>query len=309
MPPLKYHQGQIAAQREANTTMIAETLSRWVGPVDEFTALADIILFATTAPNGTLQFTVLSGKAPLVQFSGGQTLRLRLPTQVSTLPADAKCGGLSINLAQARRARVNGQLTRRDGNLELVAEETFTLCRKYMAPSLSLHQELVVGPANREPVNLNEQWLADVLAKAETTFLASVSPTGMPDVAHRGGPPGFVKLDSALGKLTWTEYLGDGVFKSAGNVRATGVMTLLVPDMATGDAVELVGRATYENIRTSRRQRLDPLIQDKEPHPVQGVIKCEVAQAFLLKKTLNPRQPVNAEAITSCDVPDDQAPQ
>ena len=73
MPPLKYHQGQIAAQREANTTMIAETLSRWVGPVGEFTALADIILFVTTAQDDTLQFTVLSGKAPLVRFSGGHT--------------------------------------------------------------------------------------------------------------------------------------------------------------------------------------------------------------------------------------------
>ena len=148
-----------------------------------------------------------------------------------------------------------------------------------------------------------------MLAKGETTFLASVSPTGMPDVAHRGGLPGFVKLDAAAKKLTWTEYLGDGVFKSAGNVRATGTLTLLVPDMATGNALEFVGRGEYKNIRASRRQRVDPLIQDKEPYPVQGVITCAIAQVFKLTRALNPRQLVDAETITSCNVPDDQAPQ
>ena len=166
MPPLKYHQGQIAVQREANTTMIADNLSRWVGPVGEFTSLADIILFATTVQDGTLQFTLLSGKAPLVQIvrvggnptghGDGQGLRLRLPAQAGALPADVSCGGLSINLAQARRARVNGRLVRRDGSLELVAEETFPLCRKYMAPSLSLHPEQMVGPASRESISLND---------------------------------------------------------------------------------------------------------------------------------------------------------
>ena len=227
--------------------MIADNLSRWVGPVGEFTSIADMILFATAAQDGTLQFTLLSGKAPLVQTVPGggdpavhghdQRLRLRLPAQAGALTAGMSCGGLSINLAQARRARVNGKLVRQDDALDLVADETFTLCRKYMAPSLSLHPEQMVGPGIREPVGLDDPFVTQVLARGETTFLASISPTGMPDVAHRGGLPGFVKLDAPSRKLTWTEYLGDGVFKSAGNVRATGTLTLLVPDMATGNAL------------------------------------------------------------------------
>ena len=95
MPALKYHQGQVTVQREANTTVIADNLSRWVGPVGEFTSIADMILFATAAQDGTLQFTVLSGKAPLVKIVPGggdpavhghdQRLRLRLPAQTGAL--------------------------------------------------------------------------------------------------------------------------------------------------------------------------------------------------------------------------------
>lgn len=51
--------------------------------------------------------------------------------------------------------------------------------------------------------------------------------------------------------------MGDGIFKSAGNVRATGKFTLLVPDMESGDAVELVGAGKYTNTRPERRLRLD----------------------------------------------------
>lgn len=116
-------------------------------------------------------------------------------------------------------------------------------------------------------------------ARAETAFLASISPDGGPDVAHRGGPPGFLELDVAARRLTWTEYVGDGVFKSAGNIRATGMMTLLVPDPDSGDGVELIGRAAYRNVRTGREQRRDALEQHREEFPTQGIMTCEISRA------------------------------
>ena len=139
-----------------------------------------------------------------------------------------------------------------------------------MAPSLALEERPHLGPVACEPLALDDPWLAALLAKAETSFLASVSPDGGPDVAHRGGPPGFLELDAAARRLTWPEYVGDGVFKSAGNVRATGIMTLLVPDHDSGDGVELIGRGDYRNIRPERRQRIDALVQHREPVPNPG---------------------------------------
>lgn len=308
MPPLKYHAGQIAIQEEASTRIVADKLARWVGPVEEFALGADLILLATTGEGGRLSFATLSGTAPLAEVVGPH--RLRLPLPASMLPAGASAaGGLVMNLGQARRARINGALTMIDGAVELEGTETFTLCRKYMAPSLAIEGEFRAGPGAREPLAPADPWIAGVLARAETSFLASVSPEGGPDIAHRGGPPGFIEYDTGAGRLTWPEYLGDGVFKSAGNVRATGTLTLLVIDLDSGDGVALSGRGEYTNIRSERRQRLDPLIQHREPFPLQGTMVCTVDYIERLRGITHPRRRIErAVKVTSCSTVDEQAP-
>ncbi len=325
MPPLRYHPGQIAIQEEAKTTHIAERLAYWVGPVAEFAQGADLFLLATANPDNTLSFTVLSGAPPLVEVPNESSRRIRhqpgelreesdlcirfKPGLAPQVIKPTQCGGLAINLAQARRARINGLLTPHADASELAATETFTLCRKYMAPSLPLDDAPHLGPLTREPLPLNDPWLANVLTRAETAFLASLSPDGGPDVAHRGGPPGFLELDAAARRLTWSEYVGDGVFKSAGNIRANGVMTLLVPDVESGDGVELIGRGEYRNLRAGRNQRLDALEQHREDFPTQGVMTCEIRRAVRLRELIHPRRRLGKTAITSRSTVDKQAPQ
>ena len=312
MPALKYHSGQLAIQAEANTSLIAEQLAHWIGPVVEFASGADLILLAAADADGTLRFTVLSGAPPLVEpLKGSNGLLMRLPYDlVPPSSSPTFYGGLVISLANARRARINGQLVRRGDCTELESSETFTLCKKYVAPSLALEAHSHLGPVSREPISLNDPFLGDLLAKAETAFFASLSPDGKPDVAHRGGPPGFLQLDAAAGSLIWNEYVGDGIFKSAGNLRATNIMTLLVPDFDTGDGVELVGHGEYTNIRTDRKPRLDPLVQHHEDFPVQGVITCKIDRVVRLHGLLHPRSRLEqAIKITSRSTPSQQAPQ
>jgi hypothetical protein len=192
---------------------------------------------------------------------------------------------------------------------ELAATELFTLCRKYMAPSLHLNDAPHLGPVAREPLPLDDSWLAALIARAETAFLATISPNGQPDVAHRGGPPGFLELDPAAQQLRWSEYIGDGVFKSAGNIRATGMMTLLVPDLDSGDGVELIGRAAYGNLRVGRKPRLAALEQHQEDFPVQGVMTCEIRRAMRLRGLMQPRGRIIKGGVTSRSTVDEQAPQ
>ena len=310
MPPLKYHEGQLSIQAEAKTSVVAEKLARWVGPVAEFALGADIILLAALDADGVLRFSALSGAPPLLQVAGDDRLRLRFPAGVTGRLAEGSYGGLVISLATARRARLNGALTARGDRIELTASETFTLCRKYMAPSLAVEDAFALGPEERTTIVLDDPWLTGLLERAETSFLASVSPAGSPDVAHRGGPPGFLKLDPVTRALSWPEFVGDGVFKSAGNVRATGKFTLLVPDLESGDGVELVGMAAYTNTRPERRLRVDPLVQHREPFPVQGTIEGQVLAAHRLRRVLHPRRRLEkALHITSCSTVDEQAPQ
>jgi hypothetical protein len=193
---------------------------------------------------------------------------------------------------------------------ELISAETFTLCRKYIAPSLASDTTPRYGPVACERLELDDPWLAAVVAQSETMFLASVSPDGGPDVAHRGGPAGFLQFDPGQGQLRWSEFVGDGVFKSAGNIRATGLMTALIPDLESGDAVELTGIATYHNVRTGRQERSNPLEQHREDFPVQGVITCDIQRVVRLHGLMAPRQRLaKTQKITSCATVDDQAPQ
>ena len=310
MPPLRYHEGQLAIQDEAKTTHVANKLAHWVGPVAQFALEADLILLAAQDRDQVLRFSVLSGARPLLEVVESADLRLRFPEPLSQHLPEGRCGGLAISFALARRARLNGVMTTRGGVKELDASETFTLCRKYIAPSIALDAAPCLGPTSRQRIDLADPWLTKLLERAETSFLASVSPDGGPDVAHRGGPPGFLALDAGASLLSWPEFVGDGVFKSAGNVRATGHFTLLVPDLESGDGVELVGVATYTNTRPERRPRLDPLVQHKEHFPVQGLIEAHVSAAFRLEAILSRRRRIDeAFWVTSRSAVYDQAPQ
>jgi hypothetical protein len=310
MQPLQYHSGQRAVQQEAKTTRVADNLAGWVGPVGEFARLADLVLLAWWKSE-ELAFTILSGQPPLVRVDKAAPNRLTFPAVLGGhLPRSTRCGGLFMRLAQARRVRVNGVISQVTDGVELVGDETFTLCRKYMAPSEALATGFQVGPALREPIAVDDPWATGVVCTAEVSFVATSSPDLHPDVAHRGGPPGFLRFEPKTRSLEWTEYLGDGVFKSAGNIRATQTMTLLVPDLSTGDAVELVGRGTYTNLRPERRQRVDALIQDREPFPVQGTLACTVDRAYRLHAALLPRAPVlQADRFTAQARVEEQAPQ
>jgi hypothetical protein len=310
MKPLAYHAGQRAVQDEAQTRRVADKLADWVGPVPEFARGADLVVLALPDNGRGLRFCLLSGEPPLVAVADGPELRLTLPAEIaSQVRAPTACGGLVISLGLARRGRVNGFLY--GGALPaLAASEAFTLCRKYLAPSIPVAGgPLRIGPALREPLPLDHPLLADVVARAETSFLASISPDGMPDVAHRGGRPGFLDFDPAARTLRWNEYVGDGVFKSAGNIRATGTMALLALDLASGDGVCLYGRGEYANTR-AERGREDALVQHRDDYPQQGVMSCTIERAERLRDVLHPRRRIDrVPRITSRSAVPEQRPQ
>jgi len=319
MAPLRYHAGQLAVQAEANTTHVAEKLASWVGPVERYAAEADLVVLALTGGDGTLTHHALCGHPPLLVAIEPGVLELPAPLVARLLgpgdgppgkaPTDAvRVGGLVVSLARAERARVNGTIQVREDGALFLAEERFTLCRKYLAPSIAVAGGLQIGPASVEPVAIDDPWVRQVVESAETSFLATRSPDGAPDVAHRGGSPGFLSIDAEAATLSWAEFVGDGVFKSAGNVRATGMATLLVPDLATGDAVELEGSAEYENTLTRFRPREDPLVQHRERYPTQGRLTVRLRSARRLRAFIHPRRRIEATLITSRDHPEEQAP-
>ena len=99
---------------------------------------------------------------------------------------------------------------------------------------------------------------------------------------------GFIALDAATGTVRWPELVGNGMLKTAGNVRATGTATLLVLDVASGDAYELTGRGEYRTVLRYDEPRERGLWPSMEHFPSQGEMTLHVTQAYRLEGLINP---------------------
>jgi hypothetical protein len=310
--PVAYHEGQREVQCEANSTKAADKLSTWVGPVIQYANEADLIVLASEGAGGELNVGALSGPAPLVsasEFDGG--IMMHAPIELATrLATDKPWGGIVINPAAARRSRVAGMPVRESDVMSIPFTTAFTNCRKYITPTASTGSDTHLGPTAIEPCDLDDAWIVDTIAHGETAFLVTATPDGVADVSHRGGPPGFLRYTPAAREIAWTEFLGDGMFISTGNIRSRARFALLVLDFASGDAVRLDGDAQYTNVRTDRHERVAALVQADEPFPVQGRIVATVTRATRLRSFCLPRVRVERRTrITSADSTAVQHPQ
>jgi hypothetical protein len=84
-----------------------------------------------------------------------------------------------------------------------------------------------------------------MLAASGTLFVASASGAAAQgaaaglDISHRGGPPGFARLDG--GVLTVPDYNGNRYFNTLGNFIAEPRAAIVLADFASGDLLQLQG--------------------------------------------------------------------
>jgi hypothetical protein len=309
--PLTYHAGQIELQTEANSRPAADMLAERLAGRSErslsFYATADLLVIATPDEARVLRFRALSGEAPML--APGEDDLLVLHEGTTGLRDGVQAGAIAINLQERRRARANGRVVVRGERTYLDAAEEIINCRKYIAPSIALEAAFHCGPDERETVEMGDEALIACLRQVETAFLASTSPEGLPDVSHKGGPPGFIRFDPRAGVLTWPELIGNGMLKSAGNVHATGTVSLVALDLVSGDAYELSGRGDYRNEMRYAEPRDQGLWPSEIDFPTQGVMTVQIEQITLLRRFIRPRQRLESdEKVTACSPREDQVP-
>ena len=84
-----------------------------------------------------------------------------------------------------------------------------------------------------------------LLARADTLFVASVAPGGMPDASHRGGSAGFIEV-LADGRLRLPDYPGNSMFNTWGNLMLDPRAALVVPDFKHGRVLQIAGWAELQ---------------------------------------------------------------
>jgi predicted pyridoxine 5'-phosphate oxidase superfamily flavin-nucleotide-binding protein len=164
---------------------------------------------------------------------------------LSGMPPGQPIGLLAIEFATRRRMRINGTLTRTDGQgLDIAVEQAYGNCPQYIQQRHLEHtdgakQASQVSRAKSLAVNDIEQ-----ISRADTFFLGTAHPTRGADASHRGGSPGFVRIEGDT--LWWPDYPGNNMFNSLGNLAVDDTAALLFVDFDSGRTIQLSGTASVE---------------------------------------------------------------
>jgi hypothetical protein len=273
-----FHAGELEAQRRAGTLAQAARLSPMLDPAELrggiVAFLADRTFAAVTARDagGRLWTSPLSGPPGFLEALSPATLAVHASfpegDPLHELPAGQKAGLVVVEFAARRRVRVNGTLTAAgDGTLAIDVEQAFGNCPQY------IHQRLLApgaaGPAGAGDVRRDTALSpADtaLIGAADTFFLGTTNPERGSDTSHRGGRPGFVRVDG--GRLWWPDYPGNNLFNSFGNLAVDPEAALLFLDFDEGRTLQLSGTAEVDwdaagrpgdDGRTGRRAVFTPL--------------------------------------------------
>lgn len=256
-----FHKYEQAIQRRTGKREVMEKFARKVvrsfmpDQHREFYSNLPYLVVGSVDKHGDTWASMLAGPPGFIHSPTPTSLSLALhiangdPLAESINNVGASLGLLGINLENRRRNRVNVRVANViDGVANLTVDQAFGNCPQYIqtrtlnysrAPDSSNSQ----GPAI-EMTELDDKSNA-LISKADTFFVSSFivekdNPTieGV-DVSHRGGMPGFVKVDGNV--LTIPDFPGNYHFNTLGNFLANPKAGLVFPDFESGDLLSLTG--------------------------------------------------------------------
>ncbi|MBF8637606.1 pyridoxamine 5'-phosphate oxidase family protein [Pseudomonas fulva] len=159
--------------------------------------------------------------------------------------ADGQAVGLlGIELHTRRRNRLNGHIQQAtQGQLQVTVAQSFGNCPQYIQRrDYTRVAQLLQGRVDSTALDADA---VSLIQAADTFFVASyvehADGQRAVDVSHRGGRPGFVRVEGSL--LTIPDYAGNLHFNTLGNLLANPRAGLLFIDFSNGNVLQLYGRA------------------------------------------------------------------
>lgn len=275
-----FHAGELAAQMRAGVGAPGAGGIRALMPDQhrEFFPLLSYLFIATRDEDGWPVATVLTGEPGFISSPDPTTLVVQASPREgepghALFHAGRPFGALGLDFATRRRNRANGVIEASDGQgLRLHVLQSFGNCPQYIQT-----RAVEVAPASTmpaEPVTMDAPEVLAQIASADTFFVATASgaagvENGGVDISHRGGLPGFVKVEG--GVLTVPDFRGNRFFNTLGNLVADPRAALLFVDFDTGDLLHLRGRVEID---------WDPPAGERWPEGVQRQWRFTVEEAW-----------------------------
>jgi len=164
------------------------------------------------------------------------------------LNPDTRLGLLGIELPTRRRNRLAAHIERTtDQGFDLKIDQAFGNCPQYIQTrELERLDSGILPRPEVHDITHFDQDVQDLISNSDTFFVASYVANGRgeasegADVSHRGGRPGFVRVDDEK-TLTVPDYLGNNHYNTFGNFIENAKAGLLFLDFESGHLLTLTG--------------------------------------------------------------------
>lgn len=266
-----FHAGEIAVQERLGVRNRIEAQGRRIirdyltEQHRQFYAQLPFLIAGTVDASDRPWASILVGEPGFLSTPNERTLQVTskplLGDPISPITEGIDIGLLGIELAARRRNRLNGIVTATtpDG-FSIQVGQSFGNCPQYIqARTVELTEGLENSTALKlvHTTNTFGQPEQEMIAAADTFFIATAFRGGSlgvaqsanrsdlvqgVDVSHRGGKPGFVRIDNNR-TLTFPDFAGNFHFNTIGNLLLDPRAGLLFIDFTRGDLLYLTGTA------------------------------------------------------------------
>ncbi|MBB1257800.1 pyridoxamine 5'-phosphate oxidase family protein [Streptomyces alkaliterrae] len=252
-----FHPGELAVQRRAGERDVAAHVGRSIratvpGVAAAFLAECRMLVLGAADEAGRLWASPLFGPPGFLGAPDERTLL----SVVRPGPGDPLAGVLgrggtpvgtiALEPSTRRRMRANGLAAPDGAGLRICVEEAYANCPKYIQRrELSVEYPEAHQPGKVVRASELGRRQRDLIAGADTFFVASADVAGGADASHRGGAPGFVRV-SGPDRLAWPDYRGNSMYQTLGNLERSPAAGLLFLDWSTGGVLQLSGEAVID---------------------------------------------------------------
>lgn len=246
-----YHEGELAVQARAGVGadgLGAQEMYRpaMASGVQHFLAAQQVAAVATLDKDGRPWASLRTGQPGFLHALDEHTLEIggyghADDPLLANLAKPGPAGVLAINLAARQRIRLNGEARMDGGRVVVRLNQVYGNCPQYIqAREVHGERELELKESRRAE-RLDDR-LRRWLESADTFFLATAHLESGVDASHRGGKPGFVRVENEK-RLLFADYAGNNMFNSLGNIASYPRAGLLFPDFKSGATLQITGAA------------------------------------------------------------------
>jgi len=256
-----FHDGEIALQERLGLAERQQKIGRKIlrpyllDQHREFFQQLPLLIVGSVDKAGSSWASVVFGEPGFITSPNEKSLRIEIrPIEgdplAENLTIGAPVGFVGIDLTTRRRNRVNGIVSGTTSTcIDIEVVQSFGNCPQYIQ---TRDMDFTRDPKLPftgliERFDTFDQTAIAMISRADTFFVASYtdvhdkSTNGGADVSHRGGKPGFIKVDGNT--LTIPDFMGNFAFNTFGNFLVNPKAGLLFIDFETGDIWQFTGTA------------------------------------------------------------------